>query len=557
MHSRPSDIPIRPTTKSVDNAYQEYLHNTSAPLTNTGEQITEALRKQYPELHVTTLLTNNVDLLSYAAAGHAQATPIQSVNSENEEYRIRTYSPPARRLDGGSGVLYDSIRFGRFMYKWKNHEYILYTALGIEYYTRSWAFLLGTPEDNDRLVFEAGKWSVEIHKSVWVFDGGYWQQSAELWRQAQDAKWEDVILEKDMKKSVVGEISKFYDSREKYQRLKVPWKRGLIFRKCLFTLPHKCALGKSSKGLLEMWGNVLLVPLLDALESSIFSVLSQSIMLTTVSGRWTPWQWKNVSQSRTSIINEALLTGCSRISIKAMMHSLYSRPSPVPTLYVRSLTSFRGPEYSLSQIFSRARQMAPCFLVFEDLDSIVTDAVRSYFLNEVDGLENNDGILMLGSTNHLERLDPGISKRPSRFDRKYLFPDPDFEQRVKYCEFWRHKLAENDDVDFPGKLCRAIANITKGFSFAYIQEAFVAALLAIANGDAGEEERVGTREAEIGPANVKWDGLFRCTVADEDDLEKYVLWREMKKVVKTLREELESRGGVTYGWNDMGSKFPQ
>ena len=231
----------------------------------------------------------------------------------------------------------------------------------------------------------------------------------------------------------------------------------------------------------------------------------------------------------------------SSISIKAMMHSLYSRPSPIPTLYVRSLTSYSGPEWSLSQIFGRARRMAPCFLVFEDLDSIVTDAVRSYFLNEVDGLENNDGILMLGSTNHLERLDPGISKRPSRFDRKYLFPEPDFEQRVQYCEFWRQKLAENDDVDFPQKLCKAIANITKGFSFAYIQEAFVAALLAIANGDAEDvtgSEVVGIRSFDV---------FLTSTIADDTDLEKYVLWRELKKVVKTLREELQSKkdGGVS------------
>lgn len=60
-------------------------------------------------------------------------------------------------------------------------------------------------------------------------------------------------------------------------------------------------------------------------------------------------------------------------------------------------------------IFQKARQFAPCYLVFEDLDSIVSDQVRSYFLNEVDGLKNNDGIFMIGSTNHLERLDPGIS----------------------------------------------------------------------------------------------------------------------------------------------------
>lgn len=68
-----------------------------------------------------------------------------------------------------------------------------------------------------------------------------------------------------------------------------------------------------------------------------------------------------------------------------------------------------GPEGALSDIFNKARQFAPCYLVFEDLDSIIDDEVRSYFLNEVDGIKNNDGIFMIGSTNHLERLDPGIS----------------------------------------------------------------------------------------------------------------------------------------------------
>ena len=44
--------------------------------------------------------------------------------------------------------------------------------------------------------------------------------------------------------------------------------------------------------------------------------------------------------------------------------------------------------------------MSPCLLVFEDLDSLITDKVKSFFLNEVDGLESNDGIMMIGSTNY-------------------------------------------------------------------------------------------------------------------------------------------------------------
>ena len=40
----------------------------------------------------------------------------------------------------------------------------------------------------------------------------------------------------------------------------------------------------------------------------------------------------------------------------------------------------------MKQIFDHARKHAPCILVIEDLDSMMTDQVRSFFLNELDGL---------------------------------------------------------------------------------------------------------------------------------------------------------------------------
>jgi len=88
------------------------------------------------------------------------------------------------------------------------------------------------------------------------------------------------------------------------------------------------------------------------------------------------------------------------ISIKALMNSLFARPDPIPTLYVKSLAGCRGPHFAIRLIFVKARQMAPCLLVFEDLDSLITNQVRSFFLNEVDGLESNNGIMMIGSTNY-------------------------------------------------------------------------------------------------------------------------------------------------------------
>lgn len=91
------------------------------------------------------------------------------------------------------------------------------------------------------------------------------------------------------------------------------------------------------------------------------------------------------------------------------MHMLANKTPTIPTLYVRSLNSYMGPEYAIMSIFGKAREFAPCYLVLEDIDTIISDDVRSYFLNEVDGLKSNDGIFMIASTNHLERLDPGIS----------------------------------------------------------------------------------------------------------------------------------------------------
>jgi transitional endoplasmic reticulum ATPase len=75
------------------------------------------------------------------------------------------------------------------------------------------------------------------------------------------------------------------------------------------------------------------------------------------------------------------------VSLKALMHTLNDRKKPVVTLYVKS-----APYSSdIRAVFQMARFMTPCMLVLEDIDTIVTDSTRSYFFNEVDGLENNDG----------------------------------------------------------------------------------------------------------------------------------------------------------------------
>jgi hypothetical protein len=83
-----------------------------------------------------------------------------------------------------------------------------------------------------------------------------------------------------------------------------------------------------------------------------------------------------------------------------------------PCLYVRSFQARHSEEnFSIHLVFERARATAPCVVVLEDLDSLISDTNRSFFLNEMDGFAANEGILCLATTNHPERLDPALLER--------------------------------------------------------------------------------------------------------------------------------------------------
>jgi len=94
-----------------------------------------------------------------------------------------------------------------------------------------------------------------------------------------------------------------------------------------------------------------------------------------------------------------------------------------------------------------------------------------------------------------------------------------------YCEYWRKKLQSKPSIDFPEKLCPAIAAITSDFSFAYLQEAFIATLLVLAR-----KEDFGEFDDDSSGEDVDEDG--------DDDLERYDLYRVMKKQVSSLRKEM-------------------
>ncbi|KAJ3175185.1 hypothetical protein HDU87_006420 [Geranomyces variabilis] len=205
--------------------------------------------------------------------------------------------------------------------------------------------------------------------------------------------------------------------------------------------------------------------------------------------------------------------------LKAIMsHCLRKKPR-VTVLLVKS---FKGcgqlDEHRIGRIFKRARQR-PSLLIFEDLDSLVTDENRSFFLNELDGLKANNGVMCVATTNHPERLDPAIRDRPSRFDRHFTFGLPTFENRLAFLKLWAtgkgKEVAISDDV--AKEVCEDA--VTGGFSYAYMKELMLASIVRWLHGENRDDHRVPfadilREQAEVLRSHVKRDEEAEAKSAD-------------------------------------------
>ena len=158
-------------------------------------------------------------------------------------------------------------------------------------------------------------------------------------------------------------------------------------------------------------------------------------------------------------------------AVKAVINALEQ-----PCLYIKSFHHrYITDEENIHTVFDQARKSAPCILVMEDLDSLLNDGNRSFFLNELDGFAANIGVVLIATTNHPERLDPAILDRPSRFDRKYPFDLPALPERLDYIAMWNNSLQPALRLSEDGVM--KLASTTEGFSFAYLKELFLSSMM--------------------------------------------------------------------------------
>ena len=148
-----------------------------------------------------------------------------------------------------------------------------------------------------------------------------------------------------------------------------------------------------------------------------------------------------------------------------------------PTIYVTADDRVDvGRE--LGSAFKQAADLAPVILCLEDIDALLnSSASLSAFLNRLDGCQAHEGLLVLATTNHPEKLDEALTSRPSRFDRIFHIGDPGLAQRQDYLGmlFGDH-LSVTDRSE--------VAYVTEGMSMAFLKEILVsAATVAFSRGE--------------------------------------------------------------------------
>lgn len=142
----------------------------------------------------------------------------------------------------------------------------------------------------------------------------------------------------------------------------------------------------------------------------------------------------------------------------------------------------------IKTLFKKAKKYRPCIIFIDEFDGIgerrnyagsgvdkENNRIITAMLNEMDGFDTEDGILVIAATNSYGSLDPALI-RPGRFDLKYNISNPDQSTRVKLIDLYTKNKKLSEDIN-KERLAAAFENLSCSAIETILNEASMLAML--------------------------------------------------------------------------------
>ena len=172
-------------------------------------------------------------------------------------------------------------------------------------------------------------------------------------------------------------------------------------------------------------------------------------------------------------------------------------------------------------LFEQAKKQAPCIVFIDEIDAVgrhrgagmggghdEREQTLNQLLVEMDGFEDNQGIIIVAATNRPDVLDPALL-RPGRFDRQVVVPLPDIRGREQILKVHMKKVPIADDVE-PSFIARG----TPGFSGADLANLVNEAALVAAR---TAKKLVGMEQLEYAKDKVMMGAERKSMVMSESE----------------------------------------
>lgn len=177
---------------------------------------------------------------------------------------------------------------------------------------------------------------------------------------------------------------------------------------------------------------------------------------------------------------------------KTLMAKAIAGEANVPFYYISGsdfIEMFAGlGAKRVRDLFAKAKQNSPCIIFIDEIDAIggkrgankqnaENDQTINALLEQLDGFNSDDKIIVIAATNRLDGLDNALI-RPGRFDRHINIGLPDVKDRKAILEIYAKTKKVSKNIDF-----NSLAHITIGFSGASIEALMnEAAIIAVNRG---------------------------------------------------------------------------